>query len=81
MARLRDKYQEEVAAKLAEQFRYKSSMQIPKIKTARGIPLTDDILANTSCDNPVYRNLFPELIANPLWISIVARVMEHETVR
>ena len=32
MARLRDKYQEEVAPKLAEQFRYKSSMQIPKIK-------------------------------------------------
>jgi large subunit ribosomal protein L5 len=32
MARLRDKYQEEVAPKLAEQFRYKSTMQIPKIE-------------------------------------------------
>ncbi len=32
MARLRDKYQEEVAPKLAEQFRYKSTMQIPKVE-------------------------------------------------
>jgi large subunit ribosomal protein L5 len=32
MARLREKYQNEVAAKLAEQFRYKSTMQIPKLQ-------------------------------------------------
>jgi len=31
MARLRDKYQSEVAPKLAEQFQYKSTMQIPKL--------------------------------------------------
>jgi len=31
MARLRDKYQSEVAPKLAEQFKYKSSMQIPRM--------------------------------------------------
>jgi large subunit ribosomal protein L5 len=32
MARLREKYQEEVAPKLAEQFQYQSTMQIPKLK-------------------------------------------------
>lgn len=32
MARLREKYQSEVAPKLAEQFHYKSTMQIPKIE-------------------------------------------------
>lgn len=32
MARLREKYQNEVVPKLAEQFRYKSSMQIPRIE-------------------------------------------------
>ena len=32
MARLREKYQNEVAPKLSEQFQYKSTMQIPKIK-------------------------------------------------
>jgi large subunit ribosomal protein L5 len=32
MARLREKYQNEVAPKLAEQFRYKSTMQIPKLE-------------------------------------------------
>jgi large subunit ribosomal protein L5 len=31
MARLRDKYQSEVSPKLAEQFQYKSTMQIPKL--------------------------------------------------
>jgi large subunit ribosomal protein L5 len=32
MARLREKYQVEVAPKLTEQFQYKSTMQIPKIQ-------------------------------------------------
>jgi large subunit ribosomal protein L5 len=32
MARLREKYQDEVAPKLAEQFKYQSTMQIPKLK-------------------------------------------------
>jgi len=32
MARLREKYQNEVVPKLAEQFHYKSSMQIPRIE-------------------------------------------------
>lgn len=32
MARLREKYQNEIAPKLAEQYKYKSSMQIPKLK-------------------------------------------------
>jgi large subunit ribosomal protein L5 len=32
MARLREKYQNEVAPKLAEQFRYKSTMQIPRLE-------------------------------------------------
>jgi large subunit ribosomal protein L5 len=32
MARLREKYQNEVAPKLAEQFQYKSTMQLPKIE-------------------------------------------------
>ncbi len=32
MARLREKYQDEVALKLAEQFKYQSTMQIPKLK-------------------------------------------------
>jgi len=32
MARLREKYQNEVVSKLAEQFHYKSSMQIPRIE-------------------------------------------------
>lgn len=31
MARLQQKYQQEVAPKLAEQYKYKSSMQIPKL--------------------------------------------------